>query len=82
MGKLPVAGASRRVVPAVDAAAAVGVADIGVTVTEAGAAGGETPATRQTAVALPTVRTRNAGTLSGQLIAERTERTLRVAPTR
>lgn len=81
MGKLPVAGASRRVVPAIDAVATVGVADIGVTVTEAGAAGGETPVTRQTAVALPTVRTRNAGTLSGQLIAEHTERTLRVAPT-
>lgn len=81
MGKLPVTGTSHRVVPAVDAAAAVGVADIGVTVTGAGAAGGESPVTRQTAVALPTVRARNTGTLSGQLIAEHTERTLRVAPT-
>lgn len=78
----PVTGVSRAVVPAVDAAAGVRVALVGVSVTEARSAGGEAPVARQAAVTLPTVRSREACALSGQLIAEGTLRALRVAVTR
>ena len=78
----PVTGVSGAVVAAVDAASGVGVALVRVAVAEAGLAGGEAPVTRQTAVALPTVRSRNTHTLTGQLVAERILGTLRVTLTR
>lgn len=68
----PVTGVSGAVVPAVDAASGAGLAVVGVSVAGAGSAGGEAPVTRQTAITLPTVRSRNTNTLTGQLIAERT----------
>lgn len=77
----PVTGVSRAVVAAVDAAPGVRVALVGVSVTEARPAGGEAPVARQAAVTLPTVRSREARALSGQLIAEGTLRALRVAVT-
>lgn len=57
-------------VPAVDAAAAEGVAFVGVPVAEALAAGGEAPVSRQTAVTLPGVRPGQARALTRQLVAE------------
>lgn len=78
----PVTAVSGAVVPAVDAASSVRVAVIGVSVAGAGAAGGEAPVARETAITLPTVRSRNTNTLTGQLIAEQTLWTLRVACTR
>lgn len=78
----PVTGVSRAVIAAVDAAPGVRVALVGVSVTEAWSAGGEAPVARQAAVTLPTVRSREASALSGQLIAEGTLRALRVAVTR
>lgn len=68
----PVTGVSSAVVPAVDAAPGVGVTLVSVSVADAGSAGGEAPVTRQTTITLPTVRSRNTNTLTGQLIAERT----------
>lgn len=78
----PVTGVSRAVVPAVDAAPGVRLALVGVSVAEARPAGGEAPVARQAAVTLPTVRSREASALSGQLIAEGTLRALSVAVTR
>lgn len=78
----PVTGVSCAVVPAVDTAAGARVALVGVSVTEAWPAGGEAPVARQAAVTLPTVRSREASALSGQVIAEGTLGALRVAVTR
>lgn len=57
-------------VPALNASSGIGVALVSVSVTGAGSAGREAPVTGQTAVTLPTICSRYAHTLTGQLIAE------------
>lgn len=72
---------SCSVVSAVQAAARVGVAGLGVAVAGAGSASGEAPVTWQAAVALPAVCTDHTDALAGQLITEQTLRAQRVALT-
>lgn len=69
-------------VPAAAAAAAFGVAFIGVPVAEAAPAGGEAPVTRQTAVTLASGGPGDAGALTRQLVAERVQGALGVAVAR
>ena len=77
----PVTAMSARVVPAVQAAARPGVAGLRVSITGAASAAGESPVTREAAVALPAGGAGNTAALTGPVMAERTERTQRIAGT-
>lgn len=69
-------------VPAAEASSGVGVAVFGVSVAGAESAAGEAPVSWQTAVTLPTVRSRNARALTAHRVAKRVLRALDVAFTR
>lgn len=68
--QVPLAVGASRVVPAVQTLPSVGAAVIGVAVAVAGLAAGEAPESRQAAVTLPSIHTREAVALARLRITE------------